>query len=123
MATTVKKLILEFKDSIWSKIAAGVFLLFLLDSVHYAYIEQASIQGFFEILAASLIANLSLIVSIFIGYLSGKKVSELSHKNWLGWILGIFLAVTSTAIIDYAASHTPGVGWRYEAICLESPYC
>ena len=109
--------------SIWTKIAFVFFLVIGAYSAYSAYEERNPALAFAEIFLATIFANGNQIVSVFIGYLTGKKISDASSKKWLGWVIGIAVFLLSTTTISLVASEIPGVGWRYKAICSESPYC
>lgn len=101
---------------VWGKWISGLAALFLISSIGPALNERHFLPALFQNFVA-LSLHWGLIALAFGGAIwIGLKVAVRSGKNWLGWVIGLFIVIIVAGPVSGFFEGLPGVGEKLSAL-------
>ena len=97
----------------WAKWAVGITAVIAVQALSVAWDEYRFVAAFAEEFVARLIYLGLMFGPLAAGVATGLWVARRT-KTWIGWVIGIAIAVVVFEVVFRTAPHIPGVGWRFE---------
>jgi len=109
----LRSIALSVSQDAWGRVA----IVYVALCAFLAICSAWGVRHFVSSFVLWLITNLIYLPTIFAPFAAaawaGIKVSKLSRNVWVGWAVGILLAVLLSACATWLVSHIPGIGWRF----------